>query len=130
MTRKQKWNAVREEECIYCITHNTDKNKMMKTVFLKRLPSNQQYFWRNKYAAHHALKPLLDLRKQTQVFCWNIIYFLLLQILLDKLIPRAFVQLSWVSQKEWWGFERKYLENSKDIQEIKITILKSKSHSF
>jgi hypothetical protein len=51
------------------------------------------------------------------------IYFLLLQILLDILIPRAFVQLPWVSQKEWLGFDRKYLENSKDIQEIKITKL-------
>jgi hypothetical protein len=28
-----------------------------------------------------------------------------------------------VSQKEWLGFERKYMENSKDIQEIKITKL-------
>jgi hypothetical protein len=35
-----------------------------------------------------------------------------------------------VFQKEWWGFERKYLENNKDIQEIKITKLKSKSSSF
>jgi hypothetical protein len=35
-----------------------------------------------------------------------------------------------VSQKEWWGLERKYLENSKDSQEIKITKLKSKSNNF
>jgi len=75
--------------------------KNEKTVFLKQLPSNQQYFERNKYAAHHALKPLLELRKQTQVFCSNIIHFLLPQILLDKLTPRAFVQLSCVSHKEW-----------------------------
>jgi hypothetical protein len=45
------------------------------------------------------------LRKQTQIFCSNTVYFDLLQILLDTLAPRAFVQLSWVSQKEWWGFE-------------------------